>query len=124
MARRTRTELKRIGVKIIQGGAPVLSGNLQQNAINASDAPKGAMIYVDDRIAIYGWHLDRGAVSGKGQASKGWFSVRGSDALAVFMNAEYNGKKTSLTSTIERVNANKPDNLSRQATYLRNIKRK
>lgn len=124
MARRTRTELKRIGVKIMQGGAPVLSGNLQQNAINSSDVPKGAKIYVDDRTAPYGFFLDIGAVPGKGQASKGWWSERGKDALAVFINSAFNGKKTSLTSTIERVNANKPDNLARQTTYLRNVKRK
>lgn len=124
MARRTRTELKRIGIKIMQGGAPVLSGNLQQNAINSSDAPKGAKIYVDDRIAPYGFYLDKGIVPGKGQASKGWWSERGMNAIAVFMNGEMNSRKTSLTSTIERVNANKPDNLARQTTYLRNIKRK
>lgn len=124
MARRTRTELKRIGVKIMQGGAPVLSGNLQQNAINSSDAPKGVLIYVDDRIGPYGYYLDIGIVPGKGQKSKGWWSKRGANALAVFVNAEFNGKKTSLTSTIKRVNANSPDNLARQATYLRNVKRK
>ena len=124
MARRTRTALKRIGVKIIQGGAPVLSGNLQQNAINSSDAPKGALIYVDDRIAPYGFFLDKGIVPGKGQKSKGWWSKRGVNAIAVFMNSALNNRKTSLTSTIERVNANKPDTLARQTTYLRNIKRK
>ena len=124
MARRTRTVLKRIGVKIMQGGAPVLTANLQQNAINSSDAPKGALIYVDDRIAPYGFFLDIGIVPGKGQASKGWWSKRGLNALGVFVNAEYNGKKTSLTSTIKAVNANKHDSLARQVTYLRNVKRK
>ena len=124
MARRSRTELKRIGKKIMQGGAPVLSGNLQQNAINSSDVPKGVKIYVDDRVAPYGYHLDRGVVPGKGQAHKGWWSKRGLNAIAVFMNSVLNSRKTSLTSTIKSVNANKPDNLARQVTYLRNVKRK
>ena len=124
MARRSRTELKRIGKKIMQGGAPVLSGNLQQNAINSSDVPKGAKIYTDDRVAPYGYYLDKGIVPGKGQKSRGWWSKRGLDALGVFMNSVLNGRKTSLTSTIKRVNANSPDNLARQVTYLRNVKRK
>lgn len=124
MARRSRTELKRIGVKIMQGGAPVLTANLQQNAINSKDASKGAIIYVDDRIAPYGYHLDRGVVPGKGQKSKGWFTKRGYNACAVYFNSLFNKRKSSLSSTIDRVNANSPDNLARQTTYLRNIRRK
>lgn len=123
MARYTSTQLKMIGTKIAQGAViRNKTGNLQQNAIRARDTQGGVIIYVDDNVGPYGAILNSGKVGGKGQDWTGWWEkVRNN--IAVYFNSDANARKTSLTATIEMVNANEKDTVKRQVEYLRNIRR-
>lgn len=107
----------------MQSLSPVLTGNLQQNAIQTKEVTNGAVIYVSDLIAPYGAYLDEGKVAGKGQLSKGWFSERAYDTVAVYIEAINNGRKTNLRSAKRIVSANSKNTVARMTTYTRNIKR-
>lgn len=124
MARKSRVYYKTIGRKFAQGAVVRnVSGNLQHNAIHARDDAQGVIIFVDDSVANYGYMLNKGIVKGKGTDWIGWWE-KARNAIAVYLNSVLNERKTSLTSTIDRVNASNKDTLLRQTVYLRNIKRK
>ena len=124
MARLNRIKWKKIAKTIVQDASPYKSGNLQQKAIKATLMPNGIKVFVLDNVAGYGEVLDRRATLGKNvNKHKGWFSKRAYGNLGAYINASMNKRKTQLTSSTERVAKNKDDNLLRQTTYLRNMKR-
>lgn len=114
--------IKRNGKFLIQAQSPVLTGNLQQNAIQARYAYKGVLFYIDDNIGKYGAYLDDGKVPGKGQAHKNWWSERAYNSLQVWIDSNFNGKHTALRSAKKVVGQNK-DSLARQVAFTRNIRR-
>ena len=124
MARLNRNKWKQIAKTIVQDVAPYKSGNLQQNAIKAILVPRGVKVFVLDNVAGYGEILNRRATLGKNNnPHKGWFTKRAYGNLGAYVNANMNDRKTQLTATTDRVQANEKDNLLRQTTYLRNMKR-
>jgi hypothetical protein len=121
-SRRVRKAVRNAKI-IIQSCAPVLTGNLQQNAIQTLEVSNGYLIFVSDLIAPYGAYLDEGKVAGKGQQSVGWFSEKGFNAIGAYVEATNNGRKTNLRSAKSIVSSNSKDTLARQTTYTRNILR-
>lgn len=124
MARRSRTNLKRDGKVLVQSSViRNQSTLLQQTAIQARDATRGVILYVDGAVSPYGDMLDKGKVPGKGQDWIGWFSNTAYNKVAVWIEAINNGNRTNLRSARRTVEASSKDTLARQTAYLRNIRR-
>lgn len=124
MARVSRAVLRRNAKVLAQSSVKRnLTGNLQQNSIREREAARGVMVYVDDNSAPYGEMLNRGAVPGMGMDHLNWWDITAYYKIAVYVESNFNGKASALTSARKMVEENQQDTVARQMTYTRNIRR-
>jgi hypothetical protein len=108
------------GVLILKDLAPFRLGNLVRSII--SYPSPGGWSYEQLKVgAPYGMILDTGSKFFKGH--KGWWSIKGVDALQTYYDDTLNGQATNLTKMYQSVAEKARTTPAKQKGFLRNVSR-
>ena len=110
-------ELKQDCLDIARDIAPKDTGNLAFNAIVAIESANGFEIVYRTFVAPYVEQLE----TGKNSRHKGFISKSTTLAVSAHINSFYNGGRTNLDATKERLAKLAPDNPARQQLLLASI---